>query len=107
MQSEERLEVFTSQGKILHLAPLFCTCRGINTPINLDLLLTNNKVIHDIHIKAGPLTTTDRIPVMIKISVKKTVEATTDSAYRESRLENNKKKGKPGIVKEKDIPKHE
>lgn len=56
------------RGNTVHIGPnfkTFITSRSSGTP---DIILTNNKFTHNIHVQPGPITSSDHIPVLIKIS---------------------------------------
>lgn len=55
-------------GSTIHIGPEFktyVTPRACGTP---DIVLTNNKFTHNIQISPGPLTTSDHLPILMKIS---------------------------------------
>lgn len=55
-------------GNTIHIGPDFktyITPRASGTP---DIVLTNNKINHNIQLIPGPLTTSDHIPIIIKVS---------------------------------------
>lgn len=56
------MEVFIKKGKISHLRPHFITYRETQTATTPDIVLLDNKLIHNIQIRPGPLTTSDHIP---------------------------------------------
>lgn len=68
-----------SGGKLIHLGPQFPTFhdRNSTTP---DLLLSNNKAIHNIVIEQGPLTTSDYFPIVCTITAKP-MEIITSPSY--------------------------
>ena len=54
--------------KIKHIGPhfpTFITSRSSTTP---DIVLGNNRIFHNIHLTPGPLTTSDHIPTIAKIT---------------------------------------
>lgn len=55
-------------GNIMHNGPDFNTYITTRAVGNPDIVLTNNRWLHNIHITPGPLTTSDHLPVIIKIS---------------------------------------
>ena len=59
-----------NQNLVSHLGPEYktwITPMGTGTP---DIVLGNQKIYHNIAIKQGPITTSDHIPMIIKISTK-------------------------------------
>lgn len=57
-----------ANGLITHLGPDFATFiseRGHGTP---DIILTNNRHIHNIHTRPGPITTSDHLPIVTLLS---------------------------------------
>lgn len=64
------LERLIRQGKLLHLGPNFPTFHGPRGSTTPDLVLSNNKVRHNITITSGPVTTSDHIPIIMTITTK-------------------------------------
>lgn len=57
-----------AETKFCHLGPdfqTFITNRAATTP---DLILNNNKQVHNIHIKPGKITTSDHLPIAVTLS---------------------------------------
>lgn len=63
------LELFIQQGKLLHLGPHFPTYLERGSATTPDLVLSNNKIHHNIHLRHGPVTS-DHIPVIVAITSK-------------------------------------
>lgn len=57
------------RGNTIHLGPHFKTYITPRASGSPDIVLANNKLTHNVHISPGPLTTSDHIPVIIKISM--------------------------------------
>lgn len=56
------------QHTLQHRGPYFPTYLAANTSTTPDIFLTNFKTYHNIHIEAGPLTTSDHLPIILTIS---------------------------------------
>lgn len=64
----EALAHLIRQETVQHLGPDFKTfinTRSTGTP---DIILANNRMIHNTYIRAGPLTSSDHLPVILKLS---------------------------------------
>lgn len=51
-----------------HIGPHFPTYYAHNAATTPDIILTNYRTYHNIHITQGPLTSSDHIPILLKIS---------------------------------------
>lgn len=56
------------QHTLQHRGPHFPTYLAANTSTAPDIFLTNLKTYHNTHIEAGPLTTSDHLPIILTIS---------------------------------------
>ncbi len=56
------------KGNLCYKGPNFHTFFGSNHTSTPDIILTNHKTYHDMDIKPGPTTSSDHIPVIIKIT---------------------------------------
>lgn len=61
------LATFINRGKAIHLGPNFPTffTNNMSTP---DIVISNNKAIHNILINPGPITSSDHLPVIVKLT---------------------------------------
>ena len=57
-----------SDGTLQHLGPHFPTYIGIQRNTTPDLVLANNRITTNIHLKQGDLTTSDHLPIVATIS---------------------------------------
>lgn len=67
-QAGDQIWELTSRGNVIHQGPnfkTFITPRACGTP---DVVLTNNRIIHNMHITPGQLTTSDHLPIIITLS---------------------------------------
>ena len=55
-------------NKLKHIGPDFSTFLSHNASTTPDIVLTNNKTYHNIQIQPGPITLSDHIPILIKIT---------------------------------------
>lgn len=73
------LEIFIRQGKLLHLGPEFSAFHSLRNNTTPDLVLSNNKVVHNFSISTGPITESDHTPSILTItedSVRKEIPPT-------------------------------
>lgn len=64
----EAIATLLRRGTVQHHGPdfkTFITTRAKGTP---DIILTNDNIVHNMHIKQGPITTSDHIPVLVTLS---------------------------------------
>lgn len=73
------LETFIKRDKITHLGPQFVTYRERSTATTPDIVLSNMKTFHNLQIKPGPITASDHIPIIVKITADKITEPTTNT----------------------------
>lgn len=64
------LERFMRHGKLIHLGPAFHTFYGRGGGSTPDLVFCNNKALHNITLKPGPLTDADHTPIIMTITAK-------------------------------------
>lgn len=64
------LNRFLIRGSLIYLGPNFPTFYGRATATSSDIILGNNKIVHNITIIPGPLTTSDHIPIIMEITTK-------------------------------------
>jgi len=64
----QHINYFLQQNKCHHIGPFFPTIIRHNSATNPDIVLKNNHAFHNIHFKPGPLTPSDHIPIITKIS---------------------------------------
>lgn len=64
----EVIDHMIRQGSTVHIGPLFKTFITPRACGNPDIVLSNDRLRHNIHLSPGPLTTSDHVPVIIKIS---------------------------------------
>ncbi len=57
-------------NKLTHIGPDFPTFISHNSRSTPDIILTNNKTYHNIDIQTGPTTSSDHLPIIIKITAK-------------------------------------
>ena len=57
-----------SQNKLQHLGPFFPTYMTHRSTTSPDMVFANNKHFHNIHLTPGPLTSSDHIPIIAKIT---------------------------------------
>ena len=62
------LMMMIDNNKLKHIGPDFPTFYSYNTSTTPDIILTNNKTYHNLQIHPGPLTPSDHIPLLIKIT---------------------------------------
>lgn len=60
---------FINRGKICHIGPQFPTFLGTHNITSPDKVFSNNKAFLNYHLSPGPLTPSDHIPIIMKISV--------------------------------------
>lgn len=58
------LATFINRGKAIHLGPNFPTYLSNTSTSTPDIILSNNKAVHNVIINPGPITTSDHIPVI-------------------------------------------
>ena len=59
-----------NNNKVNFIGPEFPTFLSHNAATTPDIVLTNNKTFHNISLKPGPVTPSDHIPIIIKITTK-------------------------------------
>lgn len=64
------LKISMKQGKLLPLGPNFPTHHHMQASTTQDIILANNKVIHNTIIEQGPLTTLNHIPIIVSLTAK-------------------------------------
>ena len=64
------LERFINKGSLTHLGPEFGTYHDHRSSTTPDIVLGNNKIIHNISIDPGPLTESDHLPIIITLTSK-------------------------------------
>lgn len=64
------LEKFFDKGTLTHMGPDFTTYHDRRCSSTPDVVLGNNKVLHNITINAGPITESDHLPMIITLSSK-------------------------------------
>ena len=64
------LQRFFDKGTLTHLGPDFTTYHERGSSTTPDIILGNNKTIHNITMKAGPLTESDHLPIIMTITSK-------------------------------------
>ncbi len=64
------MERLILQGSVIHHGPDFPTFYGHRSRTTPDLVLSNNKVHHNITITPGPLTESDHLPIIMTITDK-------------------------------------
>lgn len=74
MRWAEELNFSSKTGKLSHKGPEFVTYRKRGTATTPDIVLSDNKAIHNIQIKPGPLTTSHHIPIITEITARKITE---------------------------------
>lgn len=62
------INILMEQNKCLCLGPNFPTFISHNSATNPDIVLSNRAVFHNIHLKPGPITPSDHIPIIAIIS---------------------------------------
>lgn len=62
------INLLIEQHKCIYIGPNFPTYLSHNTASHPDIVLTNNRTIHNIHLKPGPITPSDHIPIIARIS---------------------------------------
>ena len=62
------LMMLIDNNKLKHIGPDFPTFLSHNASTSPDIVLTNNRTYHNIQIKPGPITPSDHIPILIKIT---------------------------------------
>lgn len=62
------IATFLNLGKCQHVGPDFPTLIRHNSNTRPDIVLTNNHVFHNLHLRPGPITTSDHIPIIATIS---------------------------------------
>ena len=62
------LATLIRNNKLRHLGPTFPTFLRHNSSTKPDIVMSNNMAYHNIHMEAGPLTTSDHIPIIAKIT---------------------------------------
>lgn len=81
-QVGNHLERLINQGNLQHLGPGFPTFFGLTRGTTPDIVLSNNKIHHNITMTPGPITQSDHLPIIMTISAKaitKTVPPILDS----------------------------
>ena len=63
-----QLHSLIAQRKCTHIGPYFPTIITHNSTTTPDRVLHNNKAFHNIHLKPGPITPSDHIPIIATIS---------------------------------------
>lgn len=63
-----QLHQLIRNGMIKHIGPHFPTYIARNVTTTPDIILTNTRTYHNIHITQGPLTTSDHIPIICTLS---------------------------------------
>ena len=59
-----------SNRTLQHIGPHFPTYIAHNAATTPDIILTNNRAYHNMHIEQGPLTTSDHIPIVMTLATK-------------------------------------
>ena len=59
-----------TNNTLQHIGPHFPTYIAHNAATTPDIILTNNKTYHNMHIAQGPLTTSDHIPIVMTLATK-------------------------------------
>lgn len=62
------INMLIEQNKCKFIGPNFPTYISHNTASHPDIVITNNHTIHNIHLKPGPITPSDHIPIIAQIS---------------------------------------
>ena len=62
------LAMMLDNNKLKHIGPDFPTFLSHNASTTPDIILSNNKTYHNIQIQPGPITPSDHIPILIKIT---------------------------------------
>ena len=62
------LMMLLDNNKLKHIGPDFPTFLSHNAATTPDIVLSNNKTYHNIQIQPGPITPSDHIPILIKIT---------------------------------------
>ena len=75
-QVGKNIDRFLTQGKLIHLGPNFPTFHSPNSSTTPDIVLANNKVFHNIELTPGPLTLSDHLPIIMKITSKAILKPT-------------------------------
>ena len=75
-QVGKNLDRLISQGKLQHLGPNFSTYHSPTSSTTPDIVLANNKIFHNIEMIPGPVTLSDHIPILMKITTKAILKPT-------------------------------
>ena len=62
------LATLIRHNKLKHIGPAFPTLLRSNSTTKPDIVLSNMMAYHNVHLDAGPLTTSDHIPIIMKIT---------------------------------------
>lgn len=72
-QKADRYTLITNRT-LLHLGPHFNTFISHNATSTPDIILSNTHTYHNLHATQGPITTSDHIPIIVKIATTPIVE---------------------------------
>lgn len=75
----KNLERFFSSERLLHLAPDFPTFIGRQSCMTPDIILSNNKVMHNIIFKPESLTESRHVPMIITLTTRAITKPTQDT----------------------------
>ena len=64
----KQIHSLITRHKCTHIGPYFPTLITHNSTTSPDIVLTNNKAFHNIHLQPGPITPSDHIPIIATIS---------------------------------------
>ena len=68
---------FIQNNKAIHLGPNFPTFFSHNATSSPDIVLSNNKAVHNVTIDPGPITTSDHIPIIVTLTTQALIIPTT------------------------------
>ena len=64
------IKMFIDNNELAHIGPNFPTFYSYKSATTPDIILANNKTFHNLEITPGPVTPSDHIPILIKITSK-------------------------------------
>ena len=71
-QVGKNLNRFLTQGTLIHHGPNFPTFHSHHAQSTPDIVLSNNKIIHNLTLTQGPITLSDHTPIIMTLTTKGT-----------------------------------
>ena len=91
-QKEKQLEIINRLGRMTHRGPSFPAFRARNSTTSPDKVLTNKHFYYNLHLKQGPATSSDHLPIIAIISANPIqIPIKTRYSFKAANWENYKK----------------